>query len=492
MKKKNILLAVALIGCMAATAQDVTVLHMKDGTTRRFPNGVKETTTINFFEFAPVNSYAPSYSSTHDNDYVASWDVNQVWRMDGQYIVGLFWEDNVPQNFKPRHGVCFGTKPDLSVDNCLQKAYVTDTVKISDNNTARVLSEFLPSCHYMVIGQQMKESMSMTVKQNNQTYGVSFGIIDSLNNRIVTPLEAGQTYYYRTFAEGQVEEQGQTKTVVFYGTERSFRVPRVMADFGYFAYIRGSEEAVAAFGTHFPDTIIANNDTLNIEKPTWKQMETLWNLWRASDEGKQTDLSADIATAEFDDGKGYRLNRIPDEFYTWIAQREIVIDAFDGLVEVSKTRDSSGDSVVVASVDRIDNVDAKWDVPGGKYIRFKPEFTTLNHSATYGSDEVVPGVRYKLQVSFAPETEIANTDSTAAYFLPTLINVKIGGIKTAVIQKTEIPATEAMTIEVDNCRTIAMPLRLQYETRVASSQLRNGKYNRILRIAEARLIPIRD
>ena len=496
MKKRNILLAVALMGCMAAaTAQDVTILHMKDGTIRRYTNGVKESTSINFYEYTPVDTYLSDYTSTHDNGYTATWNVNQVWKDSiGQYIVGLFWEDGVPTNFGARHGVCFGKKSGLNVDNCEQKVYAED-VQVYDGlygHSLYYLSGENSSCHYMVIGPRIDRRLPMTATSSNGYSRIQFAIADSLKNLITTTLEPGETYYYRIFAEGQVEEQGKTKTVVFYSPEQSFRVPRVMADFNYYSYARGTEEAVAAFGTHFPDTIISDKDTLTVQKPTWGQMETLWNMWRASDEGKQIDISADITNAKFDDGTGYRLNRIPDEFYTWIAQREIVIDAFDGLVEVSKTRDSSGDSVVVASVDRIDNVDAKWDVPGGKYIRFKPEFTTLNHSATYGSDEVVPGVRYKLQVSFAPETEIANTDSTAAYFLPTLINVNIGGIKTAVIQKTEIPATEAMTIEVDNCRTIAMPLRLQYETRVTTSQLRNRKYNRILRIAEARLIPIRD
>ena len=497
MKKRNILLAVALMGCMAAAmAQDVTILHMKDGTTRRYTNGMKETTSINFYEYAPVETYLSDYTSTHGNGYTATWNVNQVWQNSlGQYLVGLFWEDGVPTNFGARHGVCFGTKSGLTVDNCEQKVYAEDVQVYDDINRPYpwYLSERYPSCHYMVIGPRIDRKLPMTVRGTNGSY-IQFAIADSLNNLITTTLEPGQTYYYRIFAEGQVEEQGKTKTVVFYSPERSFRVPRVMADFNYYSYVRGTEEAVAAFDTHFPDTIITDKDTLTVQKPTWGQMETLWNMWRASDEGKQIDISANITTTEFDDGTGYRLNRIPDEFYTWMAQREIVIDAFDGLVEVSKTRDSSGDSVAVATADRIDNVDAKWGVPGGKYIRFKPEFTTLNHSATYGSDEVVPGVRYKLQVSFAPETEIANTDSTAAYFLPTRVRVNdnSGGIYATVIQQSDIPATETTTIEVDDYRTIAMPLRLQYETRVTSSQLRNGKYNRILRIAEARLIPIRD
>ena len=56
MKKKNsILLAIALTCSIAASAQDVIVLHMKDGTTRRFPNGQRETTHISFYDYVPMD-----------------------------------------------------------------------------------------------------------------------------------------------------------------------------------------------------------------------------------------------------------------------------------------------------------------------------------------------------------------------------------------------------------------------------------------------------
>ena len=484
MKKKNsILLAIALTCSIAASAQDVIVLHMKDGTTRRFPNGQRETTHIRFYDYVPMdiektNLWDTTVSTEHDNGYKTQWDVNCVWHIENQYAVGLFWKDDFPQVFQSHNGLCLGTKPDLSIDNCEQKAYATD-VQIKEDYRSTYTYSFsreYPSCHYMIIGQKMAKDMMMDVRRSGGGYA-RFWLADTLNNRINAYLKPGQTYYYRTFAEGQVAG----KTEVFYGKERSFRVPRVMADFDYYPNVRGTDEAVAAFNAHFPDSVVV----------TWNDMETLWNLWRASDEGKQIDLTSDITTETFDDGMGYRLNRIPDEFYTWMTQREVVIDAFDGLTDIAKTKDSSGDSIYIATSDSIDNVDAKWNVPGSKYIRFKSVFATINPNVTYNSNEVVPGVRYKLILNFAPETEYDVTDTEMAnQLLPTIVNVYANGNR--IVDRKEIPTTEPTAIVIDDFSPVGMTLDLKYETRVSAAQVRNGKYNRTMRIAEARLIPQKE
>lgn len=478
MKKKNsILLAVALICSVAATAQDAIVLHMKDGTTRRFPNGQRETTHIRFYDYVPTDIEGRYMGDVfdyteHANGYITEWNVNSVWHIENQYAVGLFWKDDFPQVFNVSHGLCLGTKPDLSIDNCEQKAYSTD-VQIKEDYRSTYTYSFsreYPSCHYMIIGQKMAKDMMMDARKN-------FWLADTVNNRINVYLEPGQTYYYRTFAEGLVAG----KTEVFYGKERSFRVPRVMADFGYYPYVRGTDEAVAAFNAHFPDGNVI----------TWDDMEKFWNLWRASDEGKQIDLTADITTETFDDGTGYRLNRIPDEFYEWITQREVVIDAFDGLVDVSKVIDSYHQEVETVTRDCVDNVDVNWNVPGGKYIRFRPVINTINHDVTYSSNEVAPGIRYKLVLNFAPETEYDVTDTEMAnQLLPTIVNVYANGNR--IVDRKEIPTTEPTAIVIDDFSPVGMTLDLKYETRVTNAQVRSGKYNRTMRIAEARLIPQKE
>ena len=43
MKTRTILLIIAFMGCFTdVVAQDVTILHMKDGTTKRYTNGEKD------------------------------------------------------------------------------------------------------------------------------------------------------------------------------------------------------------------------------------------------------------------------------------------------------------------------------------------------------------------------------------------------------------------------------------------------------------------
>ena len=483
MKTRTILLIIAFMGCFAgAVAQDVTILHMKDGTTKRYTNGVKGATSIQFFDYAPAKTYAPDYTSTHENNYVAEWNVNQVCQIDGEYVVGLFWEDNLPSNFKAISGVLFGTAPGLTLDNCQEKKYATDAyVQYRYSGYLSVVTD--EHTHYMWIGSKIKKSMCMNID------GKNFISYDTIANFIRTPLEIDHTYYYRTFSEGKALVGGEEQTVVFYGEERSFRVPRIMADYVYYPYLRATDKALAAFAAaHLPDSIAV---------PTWKQWEPLWNLWRATDEGKNYDLSADITTEEFDDGTGYRLNRIPDEFYTWIANREIVIDPFN-VLEIPRVYDSTvKDSVYTMTLSYIENVDEKWGIPGGKYIRFEPLITTMNQSITYRSKEVVPGVRYKLQMNLAPETG----EESEVYMLPTKLRVySISGDKSDEIDLpgkeakggVTIPTTETTTIEMDNFSTTAVGLDLRYQTAVSNAEIRRGQFNRILRIAEMRLTPMTD
>lgn len=481
MKTRRILLIIAFMGCFTdVVAQDVTILHMKDGTTKRYTNGVKGATSIQFFDYAPAKTYAPDYTSKHENNYVADWNVNQVCQIDGEYVVGLFWEDNLPSNFKAISGVLFGTAPGLTLDNCQEKKYATDAyVQYHYSGYLSVVTD--EHTHYMWIGSKIKKSMCMNID------GKNFISSDTIANFIRTPLEVDHTYYYRTFSEGKALVDGVEQTVVFYGEERSFRVPRIMADYVYYPYLRATDKALAAFAAaHLPDTIAV---------PTWKQWEPLWNLWRATDEGKNYDLSADITTEIFDDGTGYRLNRIPDEFYTWIANREIVIDPFN-VAEITRGFDSTiKDSVNFANPNYIENVDEKWGVPGGKYVRFEPVIFTANYSVTYRNDEVVPGVRYKLQLNFPPETDEENM----AEKYPTKICVySINGSKSDKITlpgedkkgAVTIPVTETTTIEVDNFSTTSVGLNLQYQTAVLNNEWRKKIFNRVMRIAEMRLTPV--
>lgn len=284
-------------------------------------------------------------------------------------------------------------------------------------------------------------------------------------------------------------QHGEEKTLTFYDVEKSFRIPYVMEDSNYFIGIKPTDTAYSAFCRHFADTVVT---------PTWKELEPLWQEWQKTDEAKQIGLTSYYSNPRtFDNGTTFDLTYIPNEFYTWFVHREIVIDPYQGIAEISKTWDTSyKDSVEMASPFVI-TPDKSWNVPGDKYVRFVPNYATVNPFVTYRSDEVIPGVRYKLQLNFAPETEIENTETTANDFLPTKVQVYsvIGyegtriNLPTDVNKSTEIPATEVTTIEVENFSTQAMGLNLKIQTRVGSADVRNGINNRIMRIAEIRLVP---
>ena len=334
-----------------------------------------------------------------------------------------------------------------------------------------------PGCHYMVIGEKWEKYMDIPINMaNKKTY---IYIDDENSNRLIIPLELGQTYYYRTFAECQVERNGQKETTVMYGTERSFRVPRLMADFGYANPAKFSDEAVDAFAKHFPE---------DVTPPTWEQMKSLWNQWLLTEEAKQIDLSPYIASESFDDGMGYHITHIPDEFYTWMINREIVIDPMDGIFEVSSYNNyetmSAEPSVKPLWVS---DVDASWGVPNNRYVRFEPQRATMNHSVTYRCDEVVAGVPYDVIIVFAPETVESSQ-------IPTKINVNANAVGSAssdkLVSKLEVPADKTTTSQVaEKYRITSMGMDLIIETNVSSAEVRRNMFNRIMRIANIRLIP---
>lgn len=454
-----------------AKAQDVTVFHMKDGTTYRFANGIFNSTNISFWSYVP-DSTVSSYITSHDNGYTVDWNADAVWNVNGQYSVGVCWVDNYPTTQTCRHGLLFGSTPNLTADHCDSLKYYESDYNASMYTNGRNVD--LEHVHYTIIGQDKLSTRFI----ENTAYGMVLYLRNVKDNRINAPLEIGKTYYYRTFIEAFVLKDGKRQSEFLYGPEKSFRIPRVMKDFGFFANKETpTDEACATFTRkHINDslTVLTQND-----------LEPLWTEWRATDEGGKVDLTTDITSDQFDDGMGYRLNRLPDEFWAWLNRQEIVIDAFDDLKEVSRVKDASGDIVPTVSPEKITDDGATWGIPGGKYIRFTPLWTNTNHSAIYSSMRVVPGVHYRLQINFAPETQYDDEDSK----LPTLVRVTANG-STVLYNQEEVSATTVTTLEVSDFCSTVMGLDLHIETRATSAQIRTKKYNRIMRIAEIRLTPL--
>jgi hypothetical protein len=168
--------------------------------------------------------------------------------------------------------------------------------------------------------------------------------------------------------------------------------------------------------------------------------------------------------------------------------REIVIDPMDGIFEMS-TYENHETWLEEPSVKPlwVSDVDASWGVPNNRYVRFEPQRTTMNHSVTYRSDEVVAGVPYDVIIVFAPETVESSQ-------IPTKINVNANAVgsqsRKRLASKLEVSADKTTTFQVAEKYSItSMGMDLIIETNVSSAEVRRNMFNRIMRIANIRLIP---
>ena len=470
---------------------EVMAVYMKDGYVLRYDGFQAD---IQFNKELIVPFMPCTVETSHLNNYVAKWNVSDVWKREGRYIVCISWRSLYSYGLDNKYdGICIGTTPGLTIENG-EHVLLFDDEYQTDMKTYVLVGEKIDDLanEYGSIPIRLPYGYYDYAKSDWVYSGDSYSghhVDWDANHWLKTSLEYGKTYYYRPFMKVDVLQNGGKKPMVFYGEEKSFRVPYVMEDAGYNGNPIPTEAAMMEFGSHFPDTVAV---------PTWDILEPLWIKWQQTEGAKQVNMSAYYGdSVVFDNGTIYTLARIPDEFYTWLAHREIVIDPYDGIAEITKTWDTSDRDSIETASPYVVTPDKSWNVPGDKYVRFVPNDATMNPGVTYRSNEVIPGVRYKLQLNFAPETEIENTEATANDFLPTKVQVYsvIGyertriNLPTDVKNVTEIPATEVTTIEVENFSTQTMGLNLKIETRVTNVEARKGTHNRIMRIAEIRLVP---
>ena len=227
---------------------------------------------------------------------------------------------------------------------------------------------------------------------------------------------------------------------------------------------------MAQFATHFPS---------NVTAPTRAQLEPLWDIWRQTAQGAAYDLTPYISTKTFDDGIGYRLDKIPDEFYDWLIHREVYIDIWNGIIG----------TVRAPNPELVTNVDASWGVPNNMWVCIAPESQSVNPEVIFRSDEVIPGVNYKLQLTFAPETrEGDNYNNKPGCVKIVYYPNKYGSTGTnTLINSSDVSGTEVTTLLTDAFNVSTIGLDLSIQSRVSNKMATT--YNRTLRIAQIRLIP---
>lgn len=445
---------------------DVMVVYMKDGSVLRPLNNNHIEEKLEFCKEKFVPFMPCSVETFHQNNYVVKWNVSDVWKREGRYIVCISWGTHNSYGLENKYdGICIGTVSDLTIENSEHVLYMDN-----DENYVLVgdrLDDLWDENGHILVRLPVVYYDYPTLDWKYYGDSITYHHVNkNANHWLKTSLDYGKTYYYRPFIKVDVLQNGGMKPMVFYGDEKSFRVPYVMEDAGYNGNPIPTEAAMMEFDSHFPDTVTA---------PTWETLEPLWVKWQQTEEAKQIDMSTYYSPLNvFDNGTIYSITHIPDEFYTWLTHREIFIDPYDGIVECNYC---NNDWVEVIYPD------ASWNVPGGKYVRATPRSATVNPEIKYHCAEVIPGVSYKLQVIFAPETLSEDT-------LPSKVFVDLYTNTSAnrIFQNEVISAEEVTTLEADNIIVLSSGMDVAIRSHVSSKEKKD--YNRVLRVAGIRLIPV--
>lgn len=436
-KRNIIFVLLALMSAVQAVAQDVTIVHLKDGSILRFPNGMFYQTMVSFLENTPEEvAKLIKYVRVEPETY----------RDNGEYAILLKVATNSSFRGRTIPSLCISTHPQPTLVNC-------DMVVELEKNY---------SDYYVLLG-------AVTLL-NNQRW-------DNIRNRenasiVDFPLQKGQTYYCRYAMRIPYQQGGQQHEITAYASEDfEFRVPLLMADSGLLP-----EELCAADVTypsasawqtfcqqHFPQATEAVPDFLTRS----------WMTWIADHKQEFTDTEDHV----FDDGVLHLVSAIPETFYEWLITREIVLNRPDQVTIIEKG----------SLYQLVTDVDASWGVPGNSYMEFHPETATSNTVVTFDLSELLPDMNYTVEVTFAPETLVENTEENARVFQTTKLRVYslLGNDLTRLGESQyEIPATEVTRLTFDDISNIT---GLSVQVSVLARE--STRFSRILRIAEIRLKP---
>ena len=521
MKRILFLIIMVLSSAVAVTAQEVLVVKMKDGREFTFKNGI-ENSSVYFWgsatkgeehaEFTPLDQSAqwqPELEGLRVADYSKS---------SGQYAVAIAWPrmSDLPES--ARMGICIGKEPNVSVENCdtIYYAPLFTYIESLSNQRSLFIEQLLPiystgpkhtNSYYVLLGD------SLTFFRGNLQYkwtGTRVSNNDSSEKLswMNYPLTNGETYYYRIFANLPYNER--TENAVFYGPEMSFRVPNLKADAGYDnGDIYFSDDAWASFMQHFPA------DMTSYKLAIWqKVLHSLQKKWEATLDASPYDL-ATATKLTFDDGIAYFLPEVPEAFYTWMSSRELVINASHESEYCSAEISVNNLNVPQTSFEIVNDVDASLEIPSNSYLVCTPAVyensSNRNVSFYFNFSEAVPGIRYKLTITFAPETRYTpEQDETgkyigenASHFLPAPLRIYSAPLTskgntitpwgaftgTNLLARYETVATAKDVFELYDEKYNFSCSVLRVESNARTSQLNRSQTNEV-HIAEVRLTPI--
>ena len=464
-----------LFACAWGQAQDVLVVHRKDGTVQRFAHGIYAAETSFWGSEAdglPVEALRPVTNETLPQ-LGADWQVTDFEKnADDEYSVFIAWDGTAPTALPYR--LCIGTKPGITVET----ADTSFNVSPSDYSTNGPNTA-------IAIGHGRTRPLSFWYG----TLGLNYNSQTAVNADYV--LLHGQTYYYRVAASIPIlRNDGGHDTLNVYGPEQHFRIPNLMAEAGIVPKALASDGAVlpsaeawAAFrAAHLP---------ADLGTPSDAALGSLWTEWMQTTEGCAQKL--DLTDIPFDDGVLHLVASVPDVFYTWVATHEVVIVSPDGME--SPMIQVQGKDSAQCRLTLVTDVQPEWQLLTNSYVQVEPiaypQMSNSQSCVIIHTEAVIPGIRYRLTLTLAP------VGIPVPFLLLTLgeeqnIEAAVAVQEPGTIRNKEFEATAdtPAVVTLDDIFGQRGGARLVLKTNARTTALTRGTESNILRIAEVRLTPM--
>ena len=413
--KRYIYLIIFICVCIQLKAQDVIVVQRKDGSVQRFLHGIYKA-DVHFWgsdtEDGPIEGVS-QYLFPQSPSLGGGWKNVSAYVKNAQneYLVVFLWDTNAPTDLPQQF--CLSSHPQVDLEHC-DTAFQTPEsyTSVYDGSRLKYYS------HCIVIGTQEAWRGTWIEKQGADFNDIHSGYVQD------TPLHHGQTYYYRIAAHiPSLRSDGGHDTLTVYGPEYSFRIPDLMVE---------SDEVptlIAKDGLVYPslqawELYRLAHFEADVELPDAEAFGKMWMQWLQTPQGQTLDTSTAVPHV-FDDGTIFFLPDVPEAFHEWVMSREIVITNLTGTRPTTIFVTNQWKPQCEWSLVTTERED--WPLPLQTYIKATPiaytSTTNYNSAIDFDTRGMMPGVTYRLTVTFAPEGELPQTEENAWYYTPTRLQM---------------------------------------------------------------------
>ncbi|MBR4533380.1 MAG: hypothetical protein IKO85_02380 [Bacteroidaceae bacterium] len=483
--------------CTLVQAQDAYVIHYKDGSTQRIPHGIYPGNLSFWGDASGEQGLSALRNQAGQPGYAQGLSlVTDYAKDDAQpthYSIFIALKSEAPTT-RPLE-FCLGRQSGVSLEQC-------DTVltfQLPDNSLSNLWNNVL------AFGDFNKAPTLHGTETPWHGPALHQWLSDLKYHCL--PLAHGQTYYYRTFARIPIlQSDGRRDTIVAYGPELSFRIPDLAEEGGAVPPEVVQKElnlpSVEAW-RQFLDSNFPDHAGLTSHQGVCE----LWAEWLQTDEGRTSAAALPTTLHEYDDARVTFCSSVPTEFAAWMRQHEIVWSKpEDFLVQTVGVRPHDDyKSAPATIIEQVDDTDSDWGNPVDSYLRFLPTTPdgysqqVVAAKAFVPLHKVVPGVSYRLNITFAPETDTLNYQA-----LPTPMSIAHWSQDYGYVFEQDVPektqlysnkgsdaisATEPTTLTFDLAPNALLGRILHVGSNVTPVSIRLRNQSGVFRIAEVRLTP---